>query len=239
MQTYLIKNVIVGIMCLCATPAIAAPGGKTGQTVPSVQPEPRNRVFLAPCGGYAFENFSKKVKMHNPSNSEISIAEGDLSNPTVNLIKNAKERIDIASYIFNKDTPTFKSLISATYRGVKVRLFLDSLFLDKFMIENFKKYGSPIAVKTLDPEKAETMTGIPFSTMHEKFGIIDGIHVFNGSSNISVNANSKYAESRFFFENNPTMVEAFQSEFDRLWKMGKWLYNPEEKSDDDTQPEKE
>ena len=189
---------------------------------------PKHMVYLAPFGGYAFANYSKQVEMAIRGTDKTRIDSGDLSNPLVDLINNAEKSIDIASYIFKRKSPAYTKIIAATYRGVKIRLILDSLFLDNYMIKNMERYKSPIAAKTLDPEKAEKITGIPFKTMHEKFGIIDGKHVFNGSSNISVEANLKYAESRFFFLDDPKMVKEFQAEFDRLWAMGKWLYNPEE-----------
>jgi phosphatidylserine/phosphatidylglycerophosphate/cardiolipin synthase-like enzyme len=73
--------------------------------------------------------------------------------------------------------------------------------------------------------------------MHEKFGIIDGRHAYNGSANIDINANLKYTENRFFFYDNPEMVTALQGEFDRLWEMGQWLYNPDEKPGKDAHVE--
>lgn len=234
--------ILLTFVAALAVPAGAAskPPEKAPGKAPAkaVSTELRNSCFLAPRGGYATVNYSKRAYMVNPKTGFVEVVAGDLSNPTVNLIKNAKKSVDIASYIFAKDDPTYGALLGAIRRGVKVRLFLDSLFLEKYLIKNFEKYKTKIEVKTLDPVKAEEMTGIAFSTMHEKFGIIDGISVFNGSSNISIPANKKYDESRFFFENNPKMVTAFQEEFDRLWLMGKWLYKPEENKKDDKKKSK-
>ena len=231
------RTVMISVL-LVFPAAVALGAGAAPASPPAAVQGPTNLVFLAPYGGYAFVNYSKKTEMRNPKTGEIRIAPGDLSNPLVNLIQNAKQSIDIASYIFSKNAPAYIALLAASHHGVKIRLFLDSLFLDKSIISSFERYNSTIAVKTLDPEKAEAAIGIPFVRMHEKFGIIDGKDVFNGSSNVSLEANIKYTESRFFFLNNPEMVKVFQEEFDRLWAMGKWLYNPEEKRKDDKRKKK-
>ncbi len=227
-------GLLVSVVLMLALPVAVVSEAPEKKPAQQEIVSPTHMVYLAPFGGYAFANYSKQVEMTIPSTGGTRIDSGDLSNPLIDLINNAEETIDIASYIFRRQSPAYTKIIAATYRGVKIRLILDSLFLDKYMIKNMERYNSPIAAKTLDPEKAEKLTGIPFKTMHEKFGIIDGKHVFNGSSNISIEANLKYAESRFFFLNDPKMVKAFQEEFDRLWAMGKWLYNPEEhkKKDD-------
>lgn len=215
-------------------PATAEPAAKPAEKKPLEVPEERgNVVYFSPFGGYAFVNYNKKIYMPTPDGKEVKPYPGDLSNPLVKMLKGAKRSIDIASYIYNKDTAEHRALLAAGHRGVKVRLFLDSLFLDPFLTKDLKKYKNHIYVKTLDPEKAEKLTGIPFTTMHEKFGIIDGSDVYNGSANIDINANLKYTENRFFFYNSPEMVKAFQGEFDRLWEMGKWLFNPDEELKDE------
>jgi phosphatidylserine/phosphatidylglycerophosphate/cardiolipin synthase-like enzyme len=162
-------------------------------------------------------------------------APGDLSNPLVKLVREAKKTIDIASYIYRERSAVHDELVRAHDRGVKIRLFLDpSIKNDNVpiilpMVDRFKESGFIVPVKMIDPVKTEKVTGLPFKTMHEKFGIIDGKHVFNGSANIDSNANYKYTEDRFFFLNNPEMVKVFQEEFDRLWNnLGQWILNPEE-----------
>ncbi len=238
MTLYCLKvGLLISVLLILVLPISGISEAPERELAPQKIVAPTHMLYLAPFGGYAFANYSKQIEMTIPSTGGTRIDSGDLSNPLIDLINNAEETIDIASYIFRRKSPAYTKIIAATYRGVKIRLILDSLFLDEYMIKNMERYNSPIAAKTLDPELAEKLTGIPFKTMHEKFGIIDGKHVFNGSSNISIEANLKYAESRFFFLDDPEMVKVFQAEFDRLWAMGKWLYNPEEhkkKEDDDS-----
>jgi len=225
-----------GAGALPVTEGTPLPGGKadTLRREPPADPCPPrgNIAYFSPFGGYAFANYNKKVYMLTPDGKEMKPYPGDLSNPLLKMLKGAKKSIDIASYIYNKDTAEHRALLAGAHRGVKVRLFLDSLFLDPFLAKDLKKYRNHVYVKTLDPKKAEEMTGIPFTTMHEKFGIVDSKDVYNGSANIDINANLKYTENRFFFYDNPEMVKAFQGEFDRLWEMGAWLFNPDEELKD-------
>lgn len=197
---------------------------------------PRNAVFMSPFGGYSPVNYNKKVMVLDPDLKDVSKRPGDLSFPLIDLIRRSRKTIDIACYLYGIYTPEHTEIANACERGVKVRLFLDPSIKDKNnvpvineAIDRIRKDRLPIAVKIIDPKRAEKLTGLPFQTMHEKFGIIDGKHVFTGSANIEPGANVKYTEDRFFFPDNPEAVKAFQGEFDRLWDgMGQWVYNPDE-----------
>jgi phosphatidylserine/phosphatidylglycerophosphate/cardiolipin synthase-like enzyme len=207
---------------------------------------PRNVVFMSPFGGYSPVNYHKKVQILDRDRKGVSTRPGDLSFPLVDLIRRSKKTIDIACYLYGIYTPEHTEIANACERGVKVRLFLDPSIKDKHgtpivneVIERFREDKLPIPVKIIDPKRAEKLTGLPFKTMHEKFGIVDGKHVFTGSANIELGANVKYTEDRFFFLDNPEAVKEFQGEFDRLWdKMGQWVYNPDEERKKDELPKK-
>ncbi|MEJ2744289.1 MAG: phospholipase D family protein [bacterium] len=209
-------------------------------------PAPRNMVFMSPFGGYSPVNYNKKVKILDRDRKGVSTRPGDLSFPLVDLIRRATKTIDIACYLYGIYTPEHTEITKACERGVKVRLFLDPSIKDKHkvpivneVINRFREDKVPIQVKIIDPKRAEKLTGLPFRTMHEKFGVIDGKHVFTGSANIELGANVKYTEDRFFFLDNPDAVKEFQGEFDRLWnKMGKWIYNPVVEQKKDAHPKK-
>ena len=204
--------------------------------VPANSASPRNLVFVSPFCGYAFVNYNKKVEVLDPDGKATSTRPGDLIFPLIDLIRRSQKSIDIACYLYGTLTPEHQEILKANARGVKIRLFLDTSIKDKDnvpvvyeAIEQLKQVSPRIPVKVVDPEKAEKLTGIPFQTMHEKFGIIDGRHVFNGSANIESAANVKYTEDRFFFLDNPEMARVFQEEFDRLWDgMGQYLLPPDE-----------
>lgn len=232
---------------LISAAVAAAPHTPASPITPGAS-APRNVVFMSPFGGYSPVNYNKKVKILDPDGKDVSTRPGDLSFPLIDLLRRSRKTIDIACYLYGIYTPEHTEIAKACERGVKVRLFLDPSIKDKNdvpvineAVECIRKDKLPIGIKIIDPARAEKLTGLPFQTMHEKFGIIDGKHVFTGSANIELGANVKYTEDRFFFLDNPEAVKAFQGEFDRLWDcMGQWLYNPEEerKKEKDERPEK-
>ena len=201
------------------------------------EPDPPCRmvVFFGPTGGLAPRNFNKKITLLQPDLENEKPASGNMSNPLVDMIRRAKKTIDIASYILNERSDEYFELLKANRRGVRIRIFLDESIKDFVtekpiidpMIEDLAREKPIIEVKVLDPEKTEQLTGIPFQTMHEKFGIFDGKDCYNGSANISPLATLLYHENRFFFWNCPSAVKAFQEEFDRLWVMGRWRIKSE------------
>lgn len=205
-------------------------------TEPTAPPSPRNMVFASPFCGYSPVNYDKKVDILD-TDGTISRRPGDLSFPLLDLIRRAQKSIDIACYLYSTLTPEHLEIAKASRRGVKIRLFLDTSIRDKNnapvvseVVEQMKESRLGIPIKVIDPAKAEKATGIAFQTMHEKFGVIDGRHVFTGSANIEPGANTKYAEDRFFFLDNPAAAKAFQQEFDRLWEMGQYLLPPGEEA---------
>jgi phosphatidylserine/phosphatidylglycerophosphate/cardiolipin synthase-like enzyme len=213
-----------------ATPVSAA---TRDQAPPPLPPGPVNYVFMSPFGGYSPVNYNKKCTVLDPDGKGVSTRPGDLSFPLMDLIRRAQKTIDIACYLYGIYTPEHTEIAKAVRRGVKVRLFLDPSIKDKNnvpviqeAIDKIHEDRLPIEAKIIDPALAEKATGLPFQTMHEKFGIIDGVHVFTGSANIEPGANVKYTEDRFFFLNNPGAAADFQAEFDRLWNMGTWVVNP-------------
>ncbi len=192
-----------------------------------------NLVYMSPFGGYSPANYNKKCLVLDPDGKGVSTRPGDLSFPLIDLLRRARKTIDIACYLYGIYTPEHTEIAKAARRGVKVRLFLDPSIKDKNgvpviqeAIDRIVEDKLPIEAKIIDPALAEKATGLPFQTMHEKFGVIDGAHVFTGSANIEPGANVKYTEDRFFLLNNPGAVADFEAEFDRLWGMGRWAVKP-------------
>ncbi len=194
----------------------------------------RMEIYFGPTGGLSPRNYNKKVVLLQPDLKSERVVAGNMSNPLVDMIRRARKSIDITSYILDDRSDGYFELLEANKRGVKIRLFLDESITDSItkkpiidpMIEDLKKVRPMIEVKVLDPEKAEKVTGLSFKTMHEKFGIFDGRDCYNGSANISRLATLIYHENRLFFWGCPDIARAFQEEFDRLWKMGRWRIPP-------------
>jgi len=225
-------GVILLLVCLSGAVTVAA--ASEGEAC-------RKGVFFGPTGGLAPRNYNKKVVLLQPDLVSENTASGNMDNPLIDLIRRSEKTIDIASYILDNRSDIYYELLKANRRGVKIRIFLDESIRDFItdrpiiypMIEELQKIRPLIEVKVLDPARAEEVTGIAFKTMHEKFGIFDGRGCYNGSANISRLATLVYHENRFFFWDCPAVVKAFQGEFDRLWKMGRWRIGPRKKKEEE------
>ena len=217
-------------LCVGAVPLLAAMSAPAKEGVE----ECRVEVYFGPTGGLAPQNYNKQVVLLQPDLKSEKVSSGNMANPLIDMIRRARKTIDIASYILDNRSDAYYELLEANKRGVKIRIFLDESITDSLtekpiidpMVEELVKIKPVIEVKVLDPAKAEEVTGIPFKTMHEKFGIFDGRDCYNGSANISRLATLVYHENRFFFRDCPSVVLAFQEEFDKLWEMGRWRVPP-------------
>lgn len=224
--TRYIRGLLVGAAVLLAA-LYAVAGEDAGKSC-------KAEVYFGPTGGLAPQNYNKKIVLLQPDLESEKVSPGNMANPLTDMIRRAEKTIDIASYILDNRSDEYFELLKANERGVKVRIFLDESITDFItkkpiidpMVGDLEKVRPVIEVKVLDPEKAEKVTGIPFKTMHEKFGIFDGKDCYNGSANISRLATLIYHDNRFFFWGCPDVVRAFQGEFDRLWEMGRWRVQP-------------
>jgi len=112
-----------------------------------------------------------------------------------------------------------KALLAAAARGVNVRVYLD--------VSERDPGGQPYTASVIKPlfNTANVEVKVPkysSKTMHEKFGIVDGVHVFDGSANVSTKARDVYTEDRFVFLASPGAAALFIDEFERLWnQLGK------------------
>jgi len=101
-------------------------------------------------------------------------------------------------------------LIDLHKKGIKVRIITDddqsaSTGSD---IQTMKKAGIPIK-----------MDSTPYH-MHNKFAVVDGILLLNGSYNWTTTANTKNNEN-MIVTNNKKLVSAFSNQFEVLWKQFK------------------
>lgn len=123
------------------------------------------------------------------------------------LLKSATKSIHLADYSFNiPEVVTI--LIDQMKAGLEVKLVLDkSQSAGKTEvpeITSLKQAGVDTAIGTSSDHKI----------MHSKFTIIDGITVEAGSWNYTAVAADE--DNFFFVIENPTIVEAFESDFENM-----------------------
>ncbi|KAI7875196.1 phospholipase D/nuclease [Lichtheimia hyalospora FSU 10163] len=127
-------------------------------------------------------------------------------NAFISTLHSAQSTIDICVYSMTDDD-TADALILAKKRNVKIRIITDD---------------QQAASKYADPSRLQKDHGIPYKTdnspsyMHNKFAVIDGKTLINGSFNWSRNARFKNREN-IVITNIPECIKEFEVEFERLW----------------------
>lgn len=165
-------------------------------------------IGLIIAGAALFHFFPRKAPGDPAPNIEAFFSpQGGIMERIVREIDGAKKSIDIAMYSFTK-REIAQALVNAQKRGVRVRIALDQARSKnrhskmKYFINN-----------GLNPRMVE-------NTMHNKFAVIDGELLITGSYNWTANAEKNNYENILFIKNSPKVIEAYQKQFETLWKIG-------------------
>ena len=118
-------------------------------------------------------------------------------------IKNAKSRIDVATYNFT-DTKVEEALEKAVKRGVTVNVVVDEDNFDKDVVRNLKKAG------------VNTVKAVSNGLMHAKYMIIDGEITISGSANLTVSSYS-YDNNNMVRIVSKDIADIFTAEFEEMF----------------------
>lgn len=121
------------------------------------------------------------------------------------VIQSARKSIDVCVYTITDDRIS-RLLLQAHDKGLAVRVISDdekSMDLGSDIIR-LNQAGIPVAVDNSSDH------------MHHKFAILDQTTLLNGSFNWTRSASSSNSEN-VVITTNPSLIHAFQQEFDRLW----------------------
>lgn len=198
-------------------------------------------IVFGPDGGFAPSNnertYTTKEGNQEPLRMNALVVDWVNRTPDAGAIR-------IAMYNFDYE-PVFDALLKAARRGVQVRLLLDNCagWTDanvtqvkariRKLVEEEKAAGKPVdyqlKVVTIAKMKEHGRTRTLddgkeiFGTFHQKFGVFHEDrtraprHAFGGSANLSESSDSKYAENRVFFRDEPGVARDYANQFARLW----------------------
>lgn len=123
----------------------------------------------------------------------------------VKTISEAKQSVRVAAYSFTSK-PIAEALLSAEKRGIDVRVVVDkSQATARYTAATFlANQGVPVRVD------------YRYAIMHDKFVVVDGETVEEGSFNFTAAAESKNAENVLVLH-DPAIAAAYGQEWDRLW----------------------
>ena len=182
-----------------------------------------DRVFFSPKFsdgfGWATTSRAQQAFVKQKTSDTVDWTEGDVASPVVDLFRRAEHEIDLAMYGFALSTDEGQALLDAAARGVAVKVYLDVSERDP----NGNPYTAGVIQTLVNTPNVEVrVPKYSSKTMHEKFGIVDGLHVFDGSSNVSQKARDVYTEDRFVLTGSPAAAAQFGDEWNRLWnRLGK------------------
>ncbi|MEW4339696.1 phospholipase D family protein [Chromobacterium vaccinii] len=125
------------------------------------------------------------------------------------VINSAQHSIDMAAYSLTS-RPVAEALVTAAHRGVQVRVVADSGEVRK----------SHSVAQFLANQRVSVRTNDKYLSMHDKYLLVDGNHLQQGSFNYSAAAASRNAENVVVTWNAPQLVKIFQEDWQRLWSEG-------------------
>lgn len=124
----------------------------------------------------------------------------------VSAIGEARKSILVAAYSFTSK-PIAKALLSAYRRGVAVRLIVD-----KSQKRQRNSVARQLAAMGI-PTRVDSMHAI----FHDKYMVIDGITVENGSFNYTSSAEKRNAENVLLIRNNPRLASTYSANWKAHW----------------------
>ena len=123
-----------------------------------------------------------------------------------NFLSRARRSADVCVFTITDDRVS-QALLDAHRRNVKVRIITD----------NDKMWDRGSDVRKLSDLGMDVRLDRSEYHMHHKFALVDGAELLTGSYNWTRGAD-KYNEENFLVTDDPRLVEAFQEEFDKLWR---------------------
>lgn len=128
------------------------------------------------------------------------------------IIDSAKLNVVMAAYQMTSK-PIADSMCAAAARGIAVTAVLDKKSNPHGPGNSKRDYLTECGVYV--------RTDARYPIMHDKFIVVDNLHVQTGSFNYSFAAAERNAENAIVVWNNAAMAEQYQTEFERLFKEAK------------------
>lgn len=168
-------------------------------TVPTQGSVPNTEEVKGASTGTWYE-----VYFTNPIIPFNGVYEGGIESHLIEKIDAAKVTIDVAVYEFNIETVA-QALIRAEKRGVEVEVVYDNEYSDPDPeIQELKDAG----IKAVPDNRS--------AFMHNKFFVFDGMCIWTGSFNISMNAAYKNNENAIYFC-SPEAAKNYDTEFKEMF----------------------
>jgi phosphatidylserine/phosphatidylglycerophosphate/cardiolipin synthase-like enzyme len=137
----------------------------------------------------------------------------DCLNAIIACMDAAEESVKICVFTIS-DNRISDAIVRAHRRGVAI----------KIMTDNDKLHDAGSDIQELAARGLEVRVDKTRNHMHHKFAIFDEVQVLTGSYNWTRSA-ALYNHENILITDNPSIVQDFSDEFNRLWK-DMMKYNP-------------
>lgn len=145
-----------------------------------------------------------------PEDGTIEVAFSPKAGATeliVKVITSAKKTIRLAAYSFTSK-PIAQALMDAHKRGVDVQVVVDKS-------QKSERYTSATFLANMGiPTRVDSQHAI----QHNKFIVVDGVHVETGSFNYTSAAEQRNAENAMVIWNNPKLAATYADNWQEHWE---------------------
>src|SRR5689334_2792782 len=135
--------------------------------------------------------------------------DGGVQDQIIKRINLSTSTIEVAMYSFSSASLA-QALADASKRGVHVRMIRDRTQSAEKNDENIFLSSKGVQIQII--------SGKGRGIMHDKFAVFDKKEVFTGSYNWTENAEKNNHENAIFI-NEPKVINSYESEFEKLWKI--------------------
>ena len=144
-----------------------------------------------------------EVYFSDPSNTTAGSYQGGPDEALAEAIDQARFQVDVAAYDF--DLWSLRDALKAAHqRGVSIRVVIESNHLDEDEVQDLIGIGIPVVDDQND------------GLMHNKFVIIDGVHVWLGSMNLTINGAYKNNNNLLYIRSS-RLAENYTQEFEEMF----------------------
>ncbi|WP_425415935.1 phospholipase D family protein [Pandoraea oxalativorans] len=124
----------------------------------------------------------------------------------------ATTSIRLAGYLFTSP-PVVRALLDAKRRGVDVAVIVDD--------KGTRSTASRQALNLLVNAGVATRTVSVYAVHHDKYVVIDGLHVETGSFNFTVGAAKRNSENVLVLWNYPVLAAQYLAHWQSRWEQGR------------------
>lgn len=154
-----------------------------------------------------------------PSTPRIDVGfspEGSAKKLVLQIIRSAKSSLRLAAYSFTSPD-IVRALLAAKKRGIDVAVLVDNR-------GNTSK-SSQQALNLLVNAGIPTRTISAYAIHHDKYIVVDALHVETGSFNYSASASSRNSENVIVLWNAPNIASQYTEKWKQRWAQGQPYYS--------------